>query len=279
MNIGLFFRKFTDSVIRTAHDTTNWLKSNGATVYAPADISKYVNIEPNGDFPHGCDMVISLGGDGTLLRAVRQAAPLDIPVLGINLGRLGYLTEVEQSEIYDSLSKVLRSEYTIESREMLKAVIIRSGKEKTSVHALNDVYIYRDLSSALVDVKLYIDSEFVGMTRSDGLIVCTATGSTAYALSSGGAILDHECSNFEIVAICPHKINHRPIIIPSSKKVTLEFLSPEGKFSFFADGDLISEIKQHDKITIIRSEYTAKLIRLSDKSFWTVLKNKFDWGR
>ena len=279
MTIGLFFRKITNSVIRTARDTANWLMSNNVNIKAPPDICERIDLEPSQSFPNDCDIVLSLGGDGTLLRAVRQTAPLNIPVLGINHGRLGYLTEVEQNEIFDSLSKLLEGSYSIESREMLMATIIRSGNVVSNTHALNDVYIYRDLNSPLVEVKLYIDSKPVGITRSDGLIVCTATGSTAYALSSGGAILDHDCSNFEIVAICPHRINHRPIVIPSSKKISIEFLSSAGKFSFFADGDVIDLIEQHDTISISRSKYTASLIRMSDKNFFTVLKTKFDWSK
>jgi NAD+ kinase len=279
MTIGLFFRNLTDSIIRTARDTANWLISNDVKVNATPEICNLLDIEMSDSFPMECDVVLSLGGDGTLLRAVRQSAPLDIPVLGINLGNLGYLTEVEESEIYNSLSKLLDREYTLESREMLNAVVIREGNEVSSTHSLNDVYIYRDVDSRLVEAQLYIDSQPVGITRSDGLIVCTATGSTAYALSSGGAILDHDCSNFEIVTICPHKISHRPIIIPSSKKVTIKFLSPSGRFSFFADGDVIDMVKEHDRINITRSKHTARLIRMSNKNFFNVLKTKFDWSR
>ncbi len=279
MTVGLFFRKNSESVIRIAKDTANWLVSHNITVKIPDEIKNKLDQKPSPDFPKGCDMVISLGGDGTLLRAVRISSKLDIPVLGINLGRLGYLTEVEENELHDSLFRIIRGEYKIETREMLKGVVLRSGREIKEIHALNDVYLYRDLQSPLVDAILYIDSERVGETRSDGLIICTATGSTAYALSAGGAIIDHECSNFEIVAICPHRLNQRPIIIPSSKKISLDFNSPEGNFSLFADGDMIESIVPHDMVVITKSEYTAKLIRLKSKNFYQVLKSKFDWSK
>ncbi len=278
MKIGLFFRKFKNPVIRISEDTANWFTSHNVGIEIPPDLKDKINYPTNPEFPKGCDMVVSLGGDGTLLRAVRLASKFDIPVLGINMGRLGYLTEVEENELYNSLFKIIRGEYKLETREMLKGQILRSGKKIREVHVLNDIYIYRDFHAPLVDATIYIDSERVGETRSDGLIVSTATGSTAYALSAGGAILDHECSDFEIVAICPHKLNQRPIIVPSSKRISLDVNSPEGNFSLFADGDIIDTIIPHDLVVATKSQYTAKLVRLSNKNFYQVLKSKFDWS-
>ncbi|HOO97311.1 MAG TPA: NAD(+)/NADH kinase [Caldisericia bacterium] len=279
MKIGLFFRKNSEQVLRTSLDAANWLESHNVEVSIPTGIAERINVKPDIGFPEGCEMILSLGGDGTLLRATRVAAPHGIPVIGINLGNMGFLTEIEQAELHNSLQKIFRKEYTIETRTMVRASVLRFGKEIRQIDALNDIYFHRDIREPLVSIVLYVDSEWIGKIRADGLIVSTTTGSTAYALSAGGAVVDPECDVMEIVPICPHKINQKPIIVPLHKKVTLEFTSPDLKVSLIADGDNIEDIEPYDVVIVSRSDFDAKLVRFKEKNFYNILRSAFDWSK
>lgn len=278
MKVGIFVRKLTDNLHLEVIDTVKTLQSKGVEVSLPQELSELAHLKADKNFPQDCDIVLSLGGDGTFLRAVQKAAPFQIPVLGINLGTLGYLTEVEGSSLRKALDRIAMGDYTIEKRMMIKGTLIREGKEFTSVNALNDIYIYRNLYSQMIDIKAYIDRERVAVSKADGLIVATPTGSTAYSLSAGGPVVDPECETMSIVMICPHRVDQRPMVIPAHKTIRMKFNMSFGPSTFFADGEVITQLSQNDELIINKSDHYALMVRFSQFEFYRLLSLKFDWG-
>ena len=217
--VGIVFWKTDDNTLRTSQEAANWFQTRGVKACLPKrpELVHGLDIEECDEFPVGCDVVLSLGGDGTLLRSVEYAAPLQIPVLGVNLGNLGYLTEVEKTEFQGALDRVLQGDYQLDERLMLKGELLRTGSVLKTIYALNDIYFYRDMTSRIINVIIYIDNQRLGRTRADGIIVNTPTGSTGYALAAGGPIIDPKTDAFCITPICPHDFNQRPIIVPAEK--------------------------------------------------------------
>jgi NAD+ kinase len=278
--IGIVFWKTDDYTLRTSQEAANWLKTRGIETCLPKrpELSHGLDIPECEDFPNGCDVLLSLGGDGTLLRSVEYGSPQNIPVLGVNLGNLGYLTEVEKTEFQGALERVLAGDFQIERRLMLKGELLRTGEVLKTIYALNDIYFYRDMTSRIIATIIYIDNQRLGRTRADGIIVNTPTGSTAYALAAGGPIIDPKTEAFCITPICPHDFNQRPIIIPADKRITLEFEMPQGTYGCFADGQIITPLVSHDKAIISRCSHDALLVRLNKKDFYKVLSSVFHWS-
>lgn len=278
--VGLVFWKTDEYTLRTSQEAANWLAARGIEACLPdrPEFKHGLDIKECVDFPEGCDVILSLGGDGTLLRSVEYASPLGIPVLGVNLGNLGYLTEVERTEFQGALERVIKGDYQLDERVMLKGELLRAGEVLKTIYALNDIYFYRDMTSRIINVIIYIDNQRVGRTRADGIIVCTPTGSTGYALAAGGPIIDPKTDAFSISPICPHDFNQRTIIVPADKRITLEFEMPQGTYGCFADGQIIAPLVSHDKCTISRCPHSAKLIRFNKKDFYKVLGSVFHWS-
>ena len=229
------------------------------------------------------DFVIILGGDGTLLGASRILAPKGIPMFGINTGHLGFLSEGRTGNILVLVEKVLKKEYRIEDRAMLCGYILRSKHlhdEQGPLFALNDIVISRGTSHKMIRMTLNVDEKPVADYIADGLIISTPTGSTAYALSAGGAVMDPEIRGIEIVPICAHSLTNRPHIIADSRIVTITFERLHEGSILQLDGQENFSIDKDDKIRISRSAHTAKLIRLlgEESNFYWTIRQKFHWG-
>lgn len=216
----------------------------------------------------GVDFVFVIGGDGTLLKAARFYAKEFTPVFGINLGRLGFLSQTRESDLSASVDKILAGKYKIEDRLML---ISNDG-----VFALNDFVIKGASASRTSRFYLSIDGKFVCDYLADGLIVSTPTGSTAYGLSAGGPILSPSLNAITIVPICPHTLTARPLVIPSSEKVTISTCDSCTSFIVVADGQ--ESYNVNSKIEIEKAKFSAKLALLDDNEFYSVLRNKLHWG-
>lgn len=216
----------------------------------------------------GMDFVFVIGGDGTLLKAARFYAKDFTPVFGINLGRLGFLSQTNESELAESVEKILQGHYKIEDRLML---ISTDG-----VLALNDFVIKGSSASRTSRFQLSIDGKFVCDYLADGLIVSTPTGSTAYGLSAGGPVLSPILNAVVIVPICPHTLTARPIVVPSNEKITISTCETCSSFVVVADGQ--DTFTVNDKITIEKSKFSAKLALLDTNEFYSVLRNKLHWG-
>ena len=229
------------------------------------------------------DFAVVFGGDGTLLGASRVLAPKGIPMFGINTGHLGFLSEGRSGNILEMVEKILKNEYRIEERAMLCGYILNSSSLNNEIGpmlALNDIVISRGTSYTMVNMTLTVDDRPVADYVADGLIISTPTGSTAYALSAGGAVMDPEIKGIEIVPICAHSLTNRPHIVSDNKILTIAFNRPHEGTILQIDGQETFQIKDKTKIRISRAAHTAKLLRLlgEESDFYWTIREKFHWG-
>lgn len=227
------------------------------------------------------DLAIILGGDGTLLSTSRALAPKGIPIFGINTGHLGFLTEAQKGDVIKLVDKVLNNNCNIDERMMLSINIEGGKKEKAPLYALNDVVISRGTSRKMVHITLNVDENPVADYIADGLIICTPTGSTAYALSAGGAVMEPGIGGIEIVPICAHTLTSRPHIVSDKRKITITFNRPHEGAILQLDGQETFNLGQGTKVIITRSKHTTKLLRLSgeESDFYWRIRQKFHWGQ
>jgi NAD+ kinase len=227
------------------------------------------------------DMVLVLGGDGTLLGMADRIGEsgLTIPILGVNFGSLGFLTEVTLPELYTALESAVTGRAGIEERLMLRATTIR-GREVFGTHiALNDVVFTKTARSRLIDLSVWVDDEFLTHVKGDGLIVATPTGSTAYNLASGGPIVQPSVDALVVTPIAPHTLTHRPIVIPSSSAVRVEPQMEDRDEVFVTfDGQAGYELKPGDQVKVCRAALPLRLVRPSTRSYFEVLREKLKWG-
>ncbi len=221
------------------------------------------------------DLVLVLGGDGTLLAVARETAARKIPILGINLGHLGFLAQIEKNEIEESLARLLAEEYTIDERVMLCATLRTASGDVHVLKSLNDIVISRGMNSRLLDLNLYINNQFVDDYKADGMIVATPTGSTAYSLSAGGPIVDPAVRSFLITPVCPHKLYSRSIVAPDDCEITMTISNENPRSAIVtADGQGDFIFSEGDTLTLSRSEFNARLIRICDSHFYGKLHHK-----
>ena len=226
------------------------------------------------------DLVVAIGGDGTLLRAGKLAFAHRVPVLGINLGRLGFLADLSPQQVTIGLDAILAGRFVAEDRFVLQCEILRDGQPVTVQHALNDVVIQRWNTARLITLNTYVDGRFVHTQRSDGMIVSTPTGSTAYALSGGGPILDPALEAIVLVPICPHTLTNRPFVISNSARVEIDVASDNAEDArVTADGNPMPTLAVGDRIRIIRHPESVRLIHPTGHDHFATLRAKLHWGR
>ncbi|MDD3012145.1 MAG: NAD(+)/NADH kinase [Candidatus Gastranaerophilales bacterium] len=225
------------------------------------------------------DLAIVIGGDGTLLGAARYYAPLDIPILGINIGRLGFLAQLNPKDVEDGIKKLLEGRFKVEERLMIKA-FNDDEKPEFCQTALNDIVVKGGVLSRTAQLYLDINGKHVCDYLADGLIISTPTGSTAYTLSAGGPVVMPELDALVIVPVCPHALTTRPLVIPANEEITVSFDTDEDFVYLTADGQENVKLKSSGKICIKQSEYRAKLILLEKENngFYSILREKLHWG-
>jgi len=259
-----------------------WLAGHGVRVRMQEDYRGLADgnsiAVPREHVPDGVDMVLVLGGDGTLLSVARLLEGTEQPILGINLGSLGFLTELGLEELFGSLEKVLRGEYTIEPRVRLEASLHREGEEIGHYQVLNDVVINKGALARIIDLEVYVNEQKVTNYQADGLIVSTPTGSTAYSLAAGGPIIEPTLDVIVISPICPHTLTNRPLVIPGGSMVELCLLSDSGAVFLTLDGQEGTRLNQGDKVRVRASENKVNLIRTGVRNFYDVLSTKLHWG-
>lgn len=224
------------------------------------------------------DAVMALGGDGTMLRAVRMLEGRDIPVIGLNIGALGFLTSVVESELDRALKCLISGQYRTSVRAMIDAVVERKDRILARQRALNDVVVSSGPSNRVVVLGLSIDGDKVTDYVCDGLIVSTPTGSTGHSLSSGGPILSPETQAFVISLICPHTLSSRPLVVPDKSEIVVRVEGASGKILFSVDGQIAQNLHEGDKIRICRSDKSVRFIHLPGHSYFTVLRKKLHWS-
>lgn len=233
---------------------------------------------PEEELFHLADIIITIGGDGTIIRHAKRAALDDKPILGINAGRMGYLANIEQNEL-DLVKKLKSGEFFIEKRMMLNVSVVENGNVIGEYNALNDAVITSGYISRIIDVSVFVGLDSINY-RADGLIVSTPTGSTAYSMSAGGPIIDPLTESFCITPICSHSLSAKPIILGADNVIKVKAFSKKRTDIYLTlDGRKTAAVKPFTEIYIKRSEQTAKLIRLNDRSFYKTLSHKFKDGR
>jgi NAD+ kinase len=222
------------------------------------------------------DLLLVFGGDGTILRVAREIAGLRTPLLGINIGGLGFLTAVPSSELSQALNHVWRGEYHFERRVLIQARGSAKGQE-VERSALNDFVIGRGISSRLIEIEVKVDGDLLTRYRCDGLIVSSPTGSTAYSLAAGGAVVFPTADVLALTPICPHTLSNRALILPLSAKIDVQLIGPETSTILSADGQVVSELVPGDLLSFQRSRQMVRLMHLAGSSFCETLRRKLHW--
>jgi len=274
-------RRVSESMLTLA----THLESRQCTILADAkaaidfDGIKVVR-RPESELGGDADLIIAVGGDGTMLHAARLAAPHDVPVLGVNRGRLGFLADIGPAEMRDRLDDVLGGLYVKDKRAMLQAKLIRKGSADRSCEALNDVVLQKWQTGRMLDFETWIDDRYVNTHGGDGLVIATATGSTAYALSCGGPILYPQLDALVLAPICPHTLSDRPIIVRSSSTIEVRLIErPDTRAQITCDGVPLGELVPGDRLVVLPSAMTVTLLHPPDYDYYRILRSKLRWGR
>ncbi|MCX7903971.1 MAG: NAD(+)/NADH kinase [Caloramator sp.] len=278
MNIAVLVNITKDSNLIVTKELVKWLLSRNCNVILEKAIAREIGLGELGndeeDIFKRADYLVALGGDGTILNVTRRQIPYVKPILGINFGHLGFITEVEKEFMFDALEKLLNNDFKIEKRMMLKAEIYRKEQLIKELYSLNDICITKGTLSRIIELETLVDNKVMETYRGDGLIVSTPTGSTAYSLSAGGPIVYPELEIILITPICPHSLNSRSIIIGSKKTLEIRIVSANEGVFLTADGQLGLEVERGDRVLITRAPYNAEFIKIYNRSFFEVLQKK-----
>lgn len=266
-NVVIITKPRREEVTSVAGQLIEWFKS------------KHVKASIDPAAAAKADLAVVVGGDGTLLAAARLLDDKQVPILAINYGGLGFLTEVTMDEMYPALEQVLAGHFATEERMMIDVAISRAKKHLASYRALNDVVINRGTLSRIVELEARVDGHEVSRFRSDGLIVATPTGSTAYSLSAGGPIIFPTMRAMVLTPICSHTLTNRPIVLPSGVRIEITLQSSrEEEVHATVDGQVGLKLQAGDLLTIVRSNVAVKLVSPTDKNYFDVLRGKLKWG-
>jgi NAD+ kinase len=230
------------------------------------------------EVPEGCDLVIVLGGDGTLLSAARAIGRREIPLFPVNLGSLGFLTAITIDEIFPELERAFRGEHRIARRKLLETEVVRDGQPVATYEALNDAVLTKSALARMIDLDTHVDEHFVCAYKADGLIISTPTGSTAYSLSAGGPIIFPSVPAICLTPICPHMLTNRPVLVPETSVVRVISHGPDASVYLTIDGQVGTQIHDGDTIVCRSSPYSLLLIRPPHMMFFDVLRQKLKWG-
>src|SRR5690606_26955073 len=258
------------------------LRSREVCVDAATSIDFDVAVErtPETELGGRVDLIVAVGGDGTMLHAARLASPQGVPVLGVNRGRLGFLADIGPADVRQRLDEVLQGDYVRDRRAMLQARILSPNQADRHCHALNDVVLMKWRTGRMLDFETWIDDRYVNTHGGDGLVVATATGSTAYALSCGGPILYPELDAVVLAPICPHTLSDRPIVVRSTSTIEVRLLErPDTQAQGTCDGLTIGELAPGDRLIVTPSEAHVTLLHPSDHDYYRILRSKLHWGR
>ena len=282
--IGLFGKYGDPGVADTLQNLSQFLLSRGCEVYLDADTAKNIPnntlataaINKIGEY---CDLAITVGGDGTLLHAARLLADHNVALLGVNLGRLGFLVDVSPDQMQERIGEILDGDYQEEHRVMLQAEIINPDGQIQSSYAFNDVVVHKWEVARMIETETYINGRLLNTMRSDGLIMSTPTGSTAYALSGGGPILEPDMEAMVLVPICPHSMSYRPIVIDSNSEIEILVHDyPASQAQVTCDGQINMKLEPGDKIRITRKQEAVRLIHPPEHDHYQVLRAKLHWS-
>ena len=278
LRIGIFPNMAKKEIENILEKMINFLQTQNVEVFLPEKvrvIGKFNKFIVDNNFLYSnIDIALTLGGDGTLLSTGRKFASKGVPLCGINLGRVGFLAEIETDEIIDKLTKIINNNYFIEKRLMLEGVVYRNGEKIFSAEAINDIVVTKSGLSRMIKLKLLIDDILTAEYQADGIIFATSTGSTAYSLSAGGPIINPSLKVMLITPICPQSVNARPLIIDENEEIKLKVSARHNDIGLTVDGQIVYPLLPGDLITIKKSLLTADFIRFTDKNYYKTIKKK-----
>jgi NAD+ kinase len=281
--VGVISRPRREDIARVVPPLIKWLRAHGAEAVCDSETGDCIGpltleTQRREELPARSDLLVVLGGDGTLLSAARLVADRPVPILAVNLGGLGFLTTVPLDDLYEILDEVFSGKSKISERVMLEAQIVRGGSIIRRQIALNDAVLNKAALARIMDVELRVDGEYVTTYKADGLILSTPTGSTAYSLSAGGPIVHPAVEAFVVTPICPHTLTNRPLVIPDAAQIEIDFQSEDAAVFLTLDGQIGIELTRGDRIVVRKAPEKLRLVLPSKKTYYQVLRSKLKWG-
>jgi len=278
--VGIVSKPGVPAAVDIVPRLVGWLHDRGIAVRLDEQTALYSGVAglPREEVPEGCDMLVVLGGDGTLLSAARAIGRREIPLFAVNLGGLGFLTAITVDELFPELEHALRGEHRVAKRKLLNAQVVRDGNVIATYDALNDAVLTKADIARMIDLDVYVDDQLVCAYKADGLIICTPTGSTAYSLSAGGPIIFPSVPAICLTPICPHMLTNRPVLVPETSRIRVISRGPDESVYLTIDGQVGTPIRQRDTLICHSTQYTLHLIRPPRQMFFDVLRQKLKWG-
>jgi NAD+ kinase len=278
--VGIISKPGSDSAAKLVVELLQWLSARGVSARIDTETAAYAGRSdglPRDHVAEGAELVIVLGGDGTLLSAARATGGRDVPLFAVNLGNLGFLTSIKVEELYPQLERALKGDFRFGLRRMLHGELWRDGKCIGNYEALNDVALAKAEIARMIELEVHVDGHFMCVYRADGLVISTPTGSTAYSLSAGGPIIFPTVEALCLTPICPHTLSHRPVILPD--EAVIEVTARGSNTTYLTvDGQVGELLEPGDKVVCRLSNRAIRLIAPPDKSFFDVLREKLEWG-
>ena len=278
-NVGIFCKQKPDISKEVLGELTDWLRQKHYNVLWGPETARIVGATSDHkteDIPSRVELIIVLGGDGTLLSVARIAHSHEVPILAVNLGSLGFLTEVALPELYQTLEVVLKGEYTTENRMLLSAALHRGGNLIRNDFVLNDVVINKS-AARIVNLEVQVDGQYMTSYRADGLIIATPTGSTAYSLSAGGPILHPAMKALLLSPICPFALTNRPIVVPDPSVLQVRLTTDE-EVQITLDGQMGYPMFRDDTLEVRQAPTPMRLVQAPGKNYYQILRQKLHWG-
>jgi NAD+ kinase len=286
--IGIVLKPHQPEALKTICELTIWLAERGISLLGGPEIERQQieqqtgcaveQVEPE-RLAASADLILVLGGDGTMIAAARLMGDAEVPVLGINYGGLGYLAEFRIEELYEALESILAGNYRLDKRVMLDVELVRGEQPVTRNRVLNDVVINKSALARIIEIEAYLNQQFVNSFRADGLIVSTPTGSTAYNLSAGGPVIFPSMNAVVITPICPFTLSNRPIVVPDDAVIELHLKTEQEDVALTLDGQVGFPLKVEDRVMIHKSQTTFNLVQPTNRNYFDVLRDKLQWGR
>ena len=279
--IGIYIKRKNPTAVQVAREVSAWLAQRGIEVFFEEGLAAEMGDAqgyPGRSIPAMVNLILVLGGDGTLISVARQVGDLKTPILGVNLGSLGFLTEVTLDELYPVLERVIQGDFTVSDRMMMDVVVLRQGQKVGRFRVLNDVVINKGALARIIDMEASVDDVYLTTFKADGLIISTPTGSTAYNLAAGGPIMSPGLHCLVISPICPHMLTNRPIIVPDESIIRIEVKFQDEDVVFTADGQVGMPLQGGDIVEVRRSKSSTLLVKSPSKDFFQVLRTKLKWG-
>jgi NAD+ kinase len=286
--IGIVLKPNQPDALRTVCELVTWLNERSITLVGTPELERDrienetgcpVDQAPREDLAATVDLILVLGGDGTMIATARMVGDREVPVLGVNYGGLGYLAEFRIEELYQALESILAGNFRLDKRVMLGVELHRGGELITRNRVLNDVVINKSALARIIEIEAYLNQRFVNSFRADGLIISTPTGSTAYNLSAGGPVIFPSMNAVVITPICPFTLSNRPIVVPDDATIELLLKTDQEEVTLTLDGQVGFSLKVEDRVVIRKSSVTFNLVQPSNRNYFDVLRDKLRWGR